>query len=203
MKKVGLLVLVLVMALGAIGVGYAYWTQPVTVTASVDMGNLEAQITEVTEGVGDGNGASLSAVPDNTSPDDGVELSITATQIYPGWTGVVNFKITNTGTMPIKLTTTGATGTTADLTFSAPALPGGTINAGVAARMGPPEIQRLTLRLRSRSWCINQLNRRTDNNTSIRTGETVFPCPDADPAQARSAISSHWYGGHLHPMVRG
>ena len=69
MKKVGLLILALVMALGALGVGYAYWTQPVTIYANVDMGNLEATIDSSAVLAGNAiNGAGLTAAVDNSDP---------------------------------------------------------------------------------------------------------------------------------------
>lgn len=47
MKKIGLLLLVLVLALGTIGVGYAKWTTTVTVTGTVNTGNVQVGIRDV------------------------------------------------------------------------------------------------------------------------------------------------------------
>jgi len=47
MKKIGLLALALVLALGALGVGYAAWTDTVTITGTVNTGTLDIVIEEV------------------------------------------------------------------------------------------------------------------------------------------------------------
>ena len=48
-KKIGLLALALVLALGALGVGYASWTDSVTIDGSVNTGTLDLQIQSVSE----------------------------------------------------------------------------------------------------------------------------------------------------------
>ncbi len=50
MKKIGLIVLVVVLALGVMGVGYAYWSRNLTVTANVTSGTFNPQFgTAVTD----------------------------------------------------------------------------------------------------------------------------------------------------------
>jgi predicted ribosomally synthesized peptide with SipW-like signal peptide len=45
MKKIGLLVMALILALGALGVGYAKWTDTVTINGTVNSGNVDIVIT--------------------------------------------------------------------------------------------------------------------------------------------------------------
>lgn len=47
MKKIGLLVLALVLALGTIGVGYAKWTDTVTINGTVNTGNVKIGIVDM------------------------------------------------------------------------------------------------------------------------------------------------------------
>lgn len=99
MKKVGLLILALVLALGALGAGYAYWTQNLYVNTTVNTGELEAIIENV-DVPEDINGAHVTY--ELNSAED--TLTITANGIYPGYTGIVHFNIKNTGTIPIYIT---------------------------------------------------------------------------------------------------
>jgi hypothetical protein len=45
MKKIGLLMLTLVIALGALGIGYAAWTDQIDITGTVDTGSLNIDVT--------------------------------------------------------------------------------------------------------------------------------------------------------------
>jgi len=47
MRKIGLLALALVLALGALGVGYAAWTDTITVTGTVNTGSVDLAIVEL------------------------------------------------------------------------------------------------------------------------------------------------------------
>jgi len=44
MKRIGLLALALVLALGALGVGYAAWTDTITITGTVNTGSVDLQV---------------------------------------------------------------------------------------------------------------------------------------------------------------
>ena len=46
MKKIGVICLALVLALGALGVGYAMWDKTLTITATVQTGEVDAEFTE-------------------------------------------------------------------------------------------------------------------------------------------------------------
>jgi predicted ribosomally synthesized peptide with SipW-like signal peptide len=47
MKKIGLIALTLVIALGALGVGYAAWTDTVTITGNVNTGTVDLVVTRL------------------------------------------------------------------------------------------------------------------------------------------------------------
>ena len=47
MKKIGLLSLALVLALGALGVGYAAWTDTITIEGTVNTGSVDLQVVEL------------------------------------------------------------------------------------------------------------------------------------------------------------
>jgi len=132
MKKFGLLCLALVLALGALGVGYAMWTDTVTLTASVTTDDVDLCITPI--GVTGGpfttdpsGGVSLDpsglgstcgppivfgqGVPserkDVASTDvnyvDCHTLGITITNAYPYYGAAVDFEVCNEGSVPVKL----------------------------------------------------------------------------------------------------
>ena len=101
MKKVGLLILALVIALGALGAGYAYWTQNLYVNTTVNTGKLEATINDVVVQAPnpDPYGAEV------TTSIVGIDtLNIVANNVYPGFSKIINFQIKNTGTIPLYIT---------------------------------------------------------------------------------------------------
>jgi predicted ribosomally synthesized peptide with SipW-like signal peptide len=49
MKKIGLIVMALILALGAVGVGYAMWSDTVTVQGTVSTGSVDIDIIDVSE----------------------------------------------------------------------------------------------------------------------------------------------------------
>ena len=122
MKKTGLLILVVILALGAIGVGYAAWTQTLTVTGNVATGtfgaDFEAAVTNDggttldpavagtwTNNVWSGAIASKN-VGSTTYVISGALndlLTVTVTNAYPGYYGSVYVEVHNTGSVPIKI----------------------------------------------------------------------------------------------------
>jgi predicted ribosomally synthesized peptide with SipW-like signal peptide len=102
MKKLGLLMLALVIAIGAMGAGYAYWTQTINVSAAVQTGDLNA--------IFNGNNAvdAWADTPDNvayfSTTGNGTELlTVTIKNAYPGMIATIPVVITNNGTIPIDL----------------------------------------------------------------------------------------------------
>jgi predicted ribosomally synthesized peptide with SipW-like signal peptide len=122
MKKIGLLLLALVIALGALGVGYAKWTDSVNIVGQVNTGTLILGIADA--GTNDsGTTADPNCLPGvNTegknvasaeSTNDGSQVtacagyykSITETfkNVYPYYSPGVKIQIASCGTVPIKI----------------------------------------------------------------------------------------------------
>ncbi len=110
MKKTRFIILVLAVALMVMGAGYAYWSETLTVSNTVKTGELDLQFDTLPFWIDEEGDY------DNESPywDDYMQISVTPMDnnhklecvfqdIYPGAGGYINFKITNTGTVPAVL----------------------------------------------------------------------------------------------------
>ncbi len=128
MKGIGIITLVAVLALGALGVGYASWSKTLTTTVTVNTGTFGVQIENVVSndpsGTHDPAAAgtwSLSSAPyswtgstmsqdvastNATLNADGDTLTITLGNVYPGYYGSVACDVLNTGSIPVKVTAT-------------------------------------------------------------------------------------------------
>lgn len=104
MKKVGLLALAIVLSLGLMGAGLAYWTETLTITGSVATGNLSVAYSNVVcadnESNPDVGTCSATITGENT---DSETLVITITNAYPCYTCTVDFDILNDGSIPVDL----------------------------------------------------------------------------------------------------
>jgi len=130
MKKFGILCLALVIALGALGVGYASWTDTVYINGTVSTGNLDLCIQETGafapfsadacgSGHLDANGLYSTCDPilfsdlqpaelkDVACTDitwvDCDTLSVTVTNGYPYYAASADFTVCNVGTVPVKI----------------------------------------------------------------------------------------------------
>jgi hypothetical protein len=131
MKKIGLLMLTIVLALGALGIGYAKWADTVDMTVNVGTDNVQLCIQETgtahepftTDPTGSGHldAGALGTTCDplvigtgQPSPRKDVAstdvawvnchtLSVTVTNGYPYYTAAVDFTVCNTGSVPTKL----------------------------------------------------------------------------------------------------
>jgi hypothetical protein len=104
MKKIGLIILVVVLALGALGIAYATWSQSLNVNADVYTGTLAATITP--NGIATSTPTYLVVASETAS---GTQLYLTVTHAVPGAVIHVPFTITNTGTIPCNIAWGGAT----------------------------------------------------------------------------------------------
>jgi len=118
MKKVGLLILVLVIALGALGVGYAKWSDTVTVSGTISTGSVSIGIKDA--GVGD-TGADPDFAPGVNSEGKNVashvstngsqigttgwyeNITETISNAYPWYASSTTIEIMNLGTIPVKI----------------------------------------------------------------------------------------------------
>jgi hypothetical protein len=106
MKKLGLILLVVIMALGALGAAYAYWSQPLYVNGNVTAGTVAAQFSgsylippSDTGSTGYANAGVSLGYSSYGSGTDNV-LTITIANAYPGMNVTVPFCTYNSGTLP-------------------------------------------------------------------------------------------------------
>ena len=113
MKKIGLLCLSLVLALGLMGGGLAYWTDVLYISGTVATGELDLAFTnaetddnedEVSLGFDVGwNEVSLSDTDDDGDLDQAV---ITVHNAYHSFKCITWFTVENVGTIPVHITVT-------------------------------------------------------------------------------------------------
>jgi hypothetical protein len=134
MKKIGLIALIVVLALGIIGVGYAAWSQTLTATGTVNSGTFKADFTTaVTDDLGTAYGTGVVdpkiagtyngttwSVATSSTQDVGWTtapqisssivsgpvdtLAVTINNAYPGYYSTTYFVIKNNGSVPLNLT---------------------------------------------------------------------------------------------------
>ena len=114
MKKIGLLLSALVLALGALGVGYAMWDKTLTVEGTVNTGEVNMEIVSISS---DDIGIDLGFLIDGVTPKDKdvgwteVQIDpmdnqkgiVTVHNAYPCYENYVHFSGWNSGTVPVKL----------------------------------------------------------------------------------------------------
>ena len=100
MKKIGLIVLAVILALGALGAAYAAWNSTINVSAAVQMGTVVIGILDQ----GSQGSPSYSGFdPVGGGYYNGVNESFT--NAYPGCTINYHFWLGNIGTLPVKFST--------------------------------------------------------------------------------------------------
>ena len=126
MKKIGLLSLALVLALGSLGIGYAHWSETLQIKGTIATGDIDPKFSEAESNDGTGEldpsergcwtvGATNTWAANRYSKDVGLtdtdipsamdhrQVTITATNTYPSYYASVIFKIVNEGTVPAGL----------------------------------------------------------------------------------------------------
>lgn len=111
MKKTAIICLIAMMALVVMGFGFAKWSDTVTIGAAVATGNVATTITNL--GTND-NGSDPNVEPGNNAEGKDVG-SITVNQVdektlsvaiangYPYYAPAFTFKVTSTGSVPVKI----------------------------------------------------------------------------------------------------
>jgi hypothetical protein len=136
MKKIGLLILVVVLALGALGAGYAAWSQTLDINGSVSTANFNVSITADATGTkpADSDGTTITAagnIASKASYNAGNSgLDVTITQAIPGTYTITNVVIHNDSSIPVAVTVGAPTGDLALLT-------GLTVSVGTLATVDP------------------------------------------------------------------
>jgi hypothetical protein len=106
MKRIGLIFLAMVLALGALGVGYAAWAKTLDIKGTIATGDSSAIFSEQNYDNGF-DYANITIAPD---PNNSKILKVTVTNAYPGAIFTdVPFTIQNDGTVPIKVTSVDLT----------------------------------------------------------------------------------------------
>jgi hypothetical protein len=128
MRKLGILIAFVMVALSTLGMGYAYWVQNLNINGTVNTGNLSAKFINVT------STTSLYTTCITGVSSDGKSLNITIGGAYPGCSTTIFFTINNDGTIPVKISTGSLViippvgGAASDISVST-SFPTGTINA--------------------------------------------------------------------------
>lgn len=133
MKRSKFMIGALVLSMGLLGTGYAYWTDALQVNTTVNTGKLDVNVTKgdmtfkyVDENstmngenaFGDGaKGASKNLIRWETAPvvevaEDGTEMNIEIGNLHPGTEFRYTYTLTNESTMPIKAVITKPEATT-------------------------------------------------------------------------------------------
>lgn len=179
MKKIGLVVLALILALGSLGVGYAKWSDSVTITKQVNTGQLCVNATIKSNG-----DTCSSAVADSLLDIAGYvegsdeynillnegknvacmqvtgqgtnSITVTVYNAYPGYFGDVEVELCNCGTVPVKLESIEVTDHNFDLAtkpwFVDPKLCDGAIFVDVTDGVGTQLDLTGTTRCKAASW---------------------------------------------------
>lgn len=104
MKKIGLLCLAVVLALGLVGAGFAYWNETLTIEGQADTGEFSVEFVDVF-GTGIPQYAEKGWVGNPQEPPlTPTTLTITLSKMYPGASyGLFWLTMKNKGTVPAKL----------------------------------------------------------------------------------------------------
>jgi hypothetical protein len=149
MKRIGFIILALVIALGALGAGYAAWSKTVTVNGQVLTGYVNAEFANSDGPVGPFG--PYDSVTCTVSGDGKDKLTLDIQQAYPGIVIVAPYQIKNTGTVPMNqawgdITESvgdGSPGALTNFTVSSSSLPreigpnGGTSGGQITIVVGP------------------------------------------------------------------
>ena len=98
MKKIAIIILVAVLALGVLGTAYAVWGQTLNITGTVDTGKFAVAFDEATKAPSVFSGSSNLTVDNASAP---YAFAVNLTNALPGDGGVVNYQIDNTGSTPV------------------------------------------------------------------------------------------------------
>lgn len=109
MKKLGIICLALVLALGTLGVGFALWSETLYIEGTVDTGEVAAEWTGCycfDQGLdpnpdGSNKGKDVGSTVCEIEPEARHLLLITVENAYPCYWNDCQVEITNTGTVPI------------------------------------------------------------------------------------------------------
>lgn len=99
----------LMMALAALGVGYAWWTEQLTASGSIQTGSIDVKMENVA--IVEEDPLQVGECSFNLA-GDGKEMNISISNAYPGYNCKPVFKLNNHGTVPAKVTSVKLLGAT-------------------------------------------------------------------------------------------
>jgi len=104
-RKLGVISLVLVLALGVMGVGFALWDKTLYINGTVNTGEVNMEILSIaSDDIGIDPGKDKDVGSTAVSIDPGAQsATITVTNGYPCYHNYVHFTVHNNGTIPVKL----------------------------------------------------------------------------------------------------
>jgi len=117
MKKLGLLCLAIVLAMGSLGVGYAMWSDTVTVSGPVTTGVVDVCVTDISsneEGTGPWQGSPDPQCDIGKNPEgkdigwvsyriiDCDEIEFTVHNAYPFYKATAHYSVCNVGNIPVR-----------------------------------------------------------------------------------------------------
>jgi predicted ribosomally synthesized peptide with SipW-like signal peptide len=100
MKKIGFLIIALILVLGTLGVGYAAWSQTLTINGQVSTGTYNIIFSSATATA---DPHSVATLIGPTIAGGSHSFDVAVGNAYPNFVQVVNFVVKNTGTVPAKL----------------------------------------------------------------------------------------------------
>lgn len=98
---IGIILMILMMALAALGVGYAWWTEQLTVTGTIQTGSINVKLENIT--ISEFDPLDVASCDPNIS-GDGKSISVVINNAYPEYTCIINFNLINVGNVPAKIT---------------------------------------------------------------------------------------------------
>ena len=104
MKKIGLICLTLVLALGAMGVGYALWFDTLYLDGTVETGEVDTAIVSIaSDDVGIDPGYNKDVASTVVAIVDSKTATVTITDGYPSYSNWIHFTTHIQGTVPVRL----------------------------------------------------------------------------------------------------
>jgi predicted ribosomally synthesized peptide with SipW-like signal peptide len=96
----GIIVMILMMALAVLGVGYAWWSEQLVSTTTIQTGSIQVILDEIT--IVEDDDLDVGSCSSKIS-SDGKIITVLVGNSYPSYSCRITFKLTNTGSVPARL----------------------------------------------------------------------------------------------------
>jgi predicted ribosomally synthesized peptide with SipW-like signal peptide len=98
---IGIIVMILMMVLSALGVGYAWWTEQLSASGSIQTGTIDIKLERLEAAENDELNAGRCSY--KLSGDNKV-VTVTLENVYPNYVCTIHYRLNNFGTIPAKIT---------------------------------------------------------------------------------------------------